>query len=279
MTASHSLESVLRKMHAEGLRTWPSVPLPFETYARFVEERLHDESDPELAAQQMKAADLYLACACAHRIPQAADAFRTHLFPEIAASIRRVDPARQFVDDVQQMVYQKAFVEADRGAPKVASYKGRGELRNWVRVIALRAAQNALRDEGKRAAPIPPILMDSVCPEHDLEASYLKQHYRDAFKAAFEAAARSLTSDQRNILRYRLQEGLPVERLAVLYKVHRVTMSRRIQEIRDTLLQRTRANLAAAVGAQNQELSSILRLVGSRLDVTLGTLVREGEKK
>ena len=134
-----------------------------------------------------------------------------------------------------------------------------------------------MRDSGKRMAPVPPILIEAVCPEHDPEASYLKQRYREAFRAAFELAAKSLSSEERNILRFRLQEGLQVDQIAALYGVHRVTMARRIRAIRDALLRRTRENLAACVGAQNDDVSSILRLVGSRLDVTLGTLVREGE--
>lgn len=278
MTDRGALEAVLREMHAEGQRAWPEVGLSQEDFRGFVEERVRDEPEPLQALRQMRAADMYLACACSRQIPEAAEAFREHFFPEIAASIRRIDPARQLLDDVQQIVYQKAFVEADKGPPKVATYKGRGELRNWVRVIALRVAQNLLRDQGKRAAPVPPILMESVCPQHDLEASYLKQHYREAFRAAFDAAVRTLPSEERNILRFRLQEGLQVDQLAVLYKVHRITMTRRIQAIRDRLLSRTRAHLATAIGAQNEEVSSILRLVGSRLDLTLGTLARDDDE-
>jgi RNA polymerase sigma-70 factor, ECF subfamily len=276
LEAAGGLEDQLQTMVSEARRGWPSVPLPNDAFLAFVAERLQGEPDPVLTLQQLRAPDMFLACACARHVPEAAEAFRERLFPEITLAIHRIDPARRIADDVQQIVYQKAFVEADQGPPKVRSYKGRGELRNWVRVIALRVGQNLLRDEGKRAVSVPPILLEAVCPEHDLESSYLKQHYQDAFRAAFEAAARSLSSEERNILRFRLQEGLQVDQIAVLYGVHRVTMARRIRAIRESLLQRTRSHLATSLGAHTEEMSSILRLVGSRLDVTFGALSAEG---
>ena len=78
-------------MHAEGARAWPTVPLSLEEFLPFIAERLRGEGDPALIVQQLRPADLYLACACSRGVPEAAEAFREHLFPEIAASVRRLD--------------------------------------------------------------------------------------------------------------------------------------------------------------------------------------------
>ncbi len=54
-----------------------------------------------------------------------------------------------------------------------------------------------------------------------------------------------------------------------LHQVHRATAARWLQSIRDALLERTRVELQARLGAGAADVDSVIRLVASRLDVSL----------
>jgi len=271
------LEHQLQSMFDDGASAWPDIVVSPEQFVRFVADRLPDE-DPWEALCAMRGADLYLACACAEHDERAASVFKTVMFPQIAVAIRRLDPGRQLLDDVQQMVFQKVFVAADRGPPKISQYRGRGALQSWIRVVALRTAQNLLATPSRREVPGHTALIDEVGSSEDGELSYLAKRYRPAFREAFKGALASLTSEQRNILRYRVHERLAVDQIATIFGVHRVTMTRRIRKIHDAVLARTRSNLAAELRATPEDVSSVMRLVTRSLDMTLDSFLAGPEE-
>lgn len=51
------------------------------------------------------------------------------------------------VEDVQQVVYQRVFMGTEDHSPRVAQYAGRGSFRSWIRVMAVRLAQNLLQSQ------------------------------------------------------------------------------------------------------------------------------------
>ena len=63
-----------------------------------------------------------------------------------------------------------------------------------------------------------------------------------------------------------------MDELATSYRVHRATIARWLARARQDLLERTRQRLALAVGASGAEVDSIVRVLGSELDVSLSKL-------
>jgi len=107
--------------------------------------------------------------------------------------------------------------------PRIHSYAGRGPLRGWVGVAALRIALNEKR--GPRAAA-DDVLADLVSTEPDPELRHMKTLYRAEFRDALEAALRALPERQRALLRLSYVDGLKATQLARLYAVHETTAAR-----------------------------------------------------
>src|SRR5205823_12308411 len=73
----------------------------------------------------------------------------------------------------------------------------------------------------------------------------LKQRYRDEFGEAFRQAAAALTPRERTLLRYRFLDGLSIDEIGVLHRVHRATVARWIAAIREALFEATRERLGS----------------------------------
>lgn len=90
--------------------------------------------------------------------------------------------------------------------------------------------------------------------------------------------ARALTAlsvRERTILRLRFVDGVEVDRIAAMYRVHRTTVTRWLSACRDTLFAATRSILAEELGATTAEIESLAGLVRSHLQVSLVRLLRQ----
>ena len=69
----------------------------------------------------------------------------------------------------------------------------------------------------------------------DPELLHLKQHYREAFRAAFASAMTSLSSEERVLLRQHFIDGLNIDEIAALHHIHRATAARWLAQARETI--------------------------------------------
>jgi RNA polymerase sigma-70 factor, ECF subfamily len=255
--------------HRAGRASWSAVELSFDDFARHLARLAGDEPLVSWLPGR-PAADLYLACACAALDPAALAAFDDHLLSHVEAFLAGMRPDRAFVDDVRQVLRERLFVGA---TPKIAEYAGRGSLLGWLRVVTVRAALNMKR---KRTE----ILDDGAGPDPDSgwdadpELAYLKHHYRAAFRTAIEGSFAMLTSEQRNLLRLHFLEGMTLHQLATLFQVHRATVARWIAQSRRDVLEATRAALQERLVLETAELDSMMRLLDSRLELSMRRLLR-----
>jgi RNA polymerase sigma-70 factor (ECF subfamily) len=130
-------------------------------------------------------------CAAA-RGDRAALAVLEDLLAEVPRHISRITRARAVVDAIRQHL-RAALVAA---APGAATYRGRGPLRSWLRVAAVRAALNERRAEERvrrreTAAPEP------TSAARDPELDLMKARYRPEVTRAIEDALRALEPDRR----------------------------------------------------------------------------------
>jgi RNA polymerase sigma-70 factor (ECF subfamily) len=206
--------------------------------------------------------DLRLAWACAEGDAAALARFeREHL--------RGVTPAFQaaglgdLFDDVAQKLRVKLVVDKE-----ILGYGGRGDLQSWLRTVALRAAWK-LAEAARRAAPLDEdMLLALPAPGDDPETERLKQVYAPEFKAALREALAGLERRDRNLLRQAFIDGLTIDQLAPLYRVHRATAARWLAAARAALLGATEKLLRARLGVGPPELESLWALVRSRLDLS-----------
>jgi RNA polymerase sigma-70 factor (ECF subfamily) len=225
----------------------------------------------------MHANDLYLACACALGDKNAIAAFEDHCLCGLETVISRYCDCADQVEEVKQRVRECALVGGAR-PPRIESFSGRGDLRGWVRVIAVREAIELLR-RSRREIPIDDdTQLHAFVTPGDPDLERVKAHYVDEFKQAFSSALRGLSAHDQTLLRQHVIDGLTIDELAVLYHVHRATAARSLQRARRTVLLATRERLSSRLEAKPHEIDSILRLVRSRLEVTLRWLVRRRRK-
>jgi len=230
-------------------------------------------SDVGAAIEQLHLADLYLAFACAEGDTCALRSFGA-LLSSVAGAVRSVDGAPSFVDEILQRLRTRVLVPEDGRGPRILDYAGRGSLENWLRAGALRLALNARRDARRGPEPLPDAsLWEPAAPTADRTLELLRGKYATDFGTALREAFASLEPGERNVLRMHFLEGLSLNQIAAMYQVNKSTISRRMAKARETLLERTRAQLERTLALPPTELDSLLEQLGPRLDLSLTSVL------
>lgn len=251
---------------------WPELDLDDDGFLAHVERALDGGADPAA----VYAADLWLAYGCAVGNDEALAAFDREVLSQVGLLLGRLQPTPQLVDEVRQQLRHKLLVAEPGARPRIAEYAGRGPLQAWVRVAAVRTALDLLRTSGARSgAEVEPddLADDAASPELE----YLKRRYRQQFKAAFQEALRGLDAEQRNVLRLHVVEGLNVDEIGALFKVHRSTVARWIATARQQVLAAARGKLRAELGLSAGEFDSLAGVVRSQLDLSVKKILVESD--
>ncbi len=231
----------------------------------------------EEALRGLSLRDLALATACAEQRPRALARFELEFGPQIARALKKSRTLGLSEAEFQQIIREKLFVSAPGEAPRIASYGGRAPLGGWLRVLCARAVIDlARRKDDLELLMTDAPLLDQLASRDDPELASLRARFAGVLPAAFQQALLSLTPRQRNLLRQRYLHGVPATQLATSYGVHRATLFGWIEEARTALLDSTRARVAASAGGQ---LESLVRLLGSELDLSIRGLLDSAEER
>jgi RNA polymerase sigma-70 factor (ECF subfamily) len=252
---------------------WPELELDEAGFAAHVGSVAGDTP-----VEDLHAGDLWLAFGCASGDAAALAAFDREVLSQTGMLLGRMQPKPELVDEVRQALRHKLLVAAPGSLPRIAEYAGRGPLQAWVRVTAVRTALDLLRAQGVRSGADvePDDLVRDTSDSPELE--YVKERYRPQFKAAFQDALRSLDAEQRNVLRLHVVEGLNIDEIGALFKVHRSTVARWIAATRNQVLAGARDRLCAELGLSAGEFDSLAGVVRSQLDLSVAKiLVKPGD--
>lgn len=227
------------------------------------------EACRERGAKVEHAAELYLAWAAGRGNPAALRHFERLIAPEVEVVARRIDREPAFVDEVRQTLRVRLLV-ADGGRVRIDDYAGRGPLRGWIGVAALRVALNLKRAAKPRSDDL---LGDLISGEADPELRHLKTLYRAEFREALEAALRALPERQRAVLRLTYVDGLKAVQLGRLYQVHETTAARWIARAAADVADDARKRLMARLTLSPSSLDSVARMVLSNLDLSIARVL------
>jgi RNA polymerase sigma-70 factor (ECF subfamily) len=216
------------------------------------------------------AADLFLAWSGARGDAVALRHLERLLVPEVDAAARRIDRAPAFADELRQAVRVRLLVAED-GRVRLDDYGGRGPLRAWLAVAALRVALN-LRRAARPASP--DVLAELVSSEADPELRHLKTLYRAEFREALEAALRALPERERALLRLSYVDGLKATQLAQLYGVHETTAARWVARAAEQVADDARRRLMTRLALSASTFDSVARMVQSNLDLSISRVLR-----
>jgi RNA polymerase sigma-70 factor (ECF subfamily) len=233
-----------------------------EAFARYVTERAPDDAQ----RAGLRGPEIYLACACAGGDAVAVALFDEHYLADVPMFLSRSRPSPRLVADVRQQLLERLFVDR-----KITQYSGRGPMRSWLRVVTLRVATDLRRQDRVHAE------LDDAVPTQalDPELALIKVRYGEAFRSALRDAFAALTQEERSLLRLHYLDGLNADRIALVIRVSRATVTRRIAAARERVLGVTHELLRARLKATPKELESLLGAVRSDLAMSLSLVLRD----
>jgi RNA polymerase sigma-70 factor (ECF subfamily) len=270
-----ALEAQLAACCERGRAAWPDVELDPAALAAWLGARAPADGSPLAWLPGVDAASAFLACACAESLPRALHAFEATYLGKVDVYLRRLRPTPELVAETRQELLWKLFVGTAEKPPKIRQYQGKGSLEGWVRVTALRVALNLREARGAdRAVHDSEEVARAIAPGPDPELAFMKASYQADFVAAFREAMASLPSKDRNLLRFAFVDRLTPARVGAIYGVHRTTAMRWIEAAQEEVVSRTRARLSARLHLTPSECDGIFALVQSRIQITLGSLLK-----
>jgi RNA polymerase sigma-70 factor (ECF subfamily) len=189
----------------------------------------------------------------------------------IAHAARKLRATDDQVADVDGHIRCMLFTAEPGRTAGLAEYRGQGNLRGYVRVIAWRELIRAI-NHGRKQEPIEPLL-DKLDISYAPEMHLLKSRYGGAIAESLRAAIEALDEHQRAILRYAMVAGWTTDRIGKLYGVHRTTVTRWVAAAREALAAQVCEEVAQRLGIASDEVASIVQLVRSQIDVSLARIL------
>lgn len=216
-----------------------------------------------------RAGDLYLAAACAAGDPAAIGHVDAGLSTIVRPALARLGMPPSDDDEIVQRVRVALLVANEAGARGIAGYSGRGDLRAYIRAVAVKLALK------RREREVDPSsgddMLDMLPAAGDTpELRLLKERCREELRSAFAEALATLEPRERTLLRQHYLDGLTLDALGRLHNVHRASCARWLEAARTKVLRGVRKHLQAALELGPADLDSALDLVRSQLDLSLG---------
>jgi RNA polymerase sigma-70 factor, ECF subfamily len=272
LETSADLEARLTAMFEAGRTAFPDVYLEAPDFMRHIAAVLDEtDEDAETAFDALHAIDLYLACACMHGDREAIETFERMYISTLHAPLRSTGLDEHSTDDVIQRLRELLLVGGD-DVPGIATYRGRGQLRSWLRAVAVRQAMRHFR--GRRETPTDDAELAGMTDlGGDEQLEPWKQQYAAAFRQAFAESIVELSEHDRVLLRQHYLDQLSIDALAKLHKVHRSNAARWVAAARAALLDGVRERMRKQLAIGASELDSALRLARSQLDVSIHRLL------
>lgn len=274
LEAVADLDRRLWSLVAEGRAAWPDFSVDAKEVVAFIARQVTEDL-ADAALDGLRPADLYLACACAKQLPAAINAFDRDYMREVDIALARMRIGPPRLADVKQLVRQRLFVGGGTAgqptsAGKIGEYGGRGDLRRWVRSVAVRTCLNDLR-KGKREVLVDDdhLIAQHAVSADDPEVEYMKRTYASEFKAAFAESLASLGAREQTLLRYHHVDGLNIDEIGAIYRVHRVTAFRWLEKAKELLVRGTLEILRGRLKLPASELDSVLRMIRSQIHLSI----------
>lgn len=258
-------EDALRLALEQAKAAWPTLRISDADFVAYLAARA--ETREALAAAHVS--DLYLACACARGDERALELFES-ILSEVGVAFARVR-APIGLDEAKQQVRMKLLV-ADGDAPRITLYRGEGELRAWVRVVATRHLLNVATRAPKETREAGDSIGE-LADGRDPEIALLKRRHGEALKRAFDRAAGELSDRERALLRQALVERRSIDEIGALHSIHRATAARWVAAARSVLQKNVRRALREELRLTETEVESMLRVIESEIELSVSRIL------
>jgi len=256
------LPARLQALIREARDAWPGIHVPEEELAGRMGRAVGEGGD-DATLEALHVGDLHLAVACERRDPAALAALEGAVLPAVVRTRRGPLP-----DEVVQQLREKVIVQG-----KIAEYGGRGALRQWLRMVGTRLW---LDESGKPPREVDlddaPGALDALLSSSP-ELKLVRAEARALLRRAVIQSFTRLAPRERTLLRLHHLSGVPHGKLAGMMGAPRSTVAYWLSQARDALLTGAREWLQRERDVGPEELESLLRAAGSRLDLTLADVL------
>lgn len=280
MVARDELEPALALAIAGAELAWPQLRVAREGFVTALARRLEPADDAatlRAALASLDVAGLYLAHACVLGDSKALVYFDAGCVADLDAALRAAGVSGPQVAEAKQRVRHKLLVAGPEGPPRLAHYAGRGDLRGFVRVVAVREGIDLLRQTNRREAhevPAADEQLERATVGEDPEMLLIKERHRAALREAFAGALAQLSTRERTVLRLAVVEGLTIDQLGAAFQVHRATAARWLAAVREQLFKATRRGLMTRLRIDGREFESLMRVIQSRFEISVCEILR-----
>lgn len=253
----------------EDVRTrWPHLVVGRDALAARV-RHLVGEPAAEAELASLALVDLAWAVALGAGDAGALELFERDVLGALDGALSRIDREASFADAVRQELRVKLLVGEGETGPRIAAYAGRGPLKHWVIVAAIRLAYDLKRRRGEHEDASDEI--DAAIFD-DAERAYVRSESRALLKQWMEEGLRALDDKRRGVLHLYFVEDVPSEAIARMYGVHRGTVARWLDEARESVRTHLRRRALATPGMGPEGVDSLLRAADGHLSLSLSLL-------
>jgi RNA polymerase sigma-70 factor (ECF subfamily) len=259
-----------------GVAAWPEIAVAPERFGSELARRVGSPVSAQAAAaalDAMRGADVYLAVACCGGDSAAIARIDDILARELRHVALKLHATADQTTEIHAELRRILLVDEPPRPAALREYAGRGDLRGYLRVMSTRALIRAINRGRREIAVDDNEFFDRLLPSDDAELGFLRAQYRDAVDGALRAALEGLDPRSRALLRYQLIDGWSIDQVGKLYGVHRATAARWLTEAREVLGAAIRNELSVRLRISPEEVDSIVRLVQSRVDMSLERLL------
>ncbi len=255
-----------------GRAAWPDVAVAGERFGADLARRLG--ADATLGGlERTCGVDVYLAIACIDGDATAIERCHQTCGREVSIVANKLRATSDQAADLTSHLARVLLVDEEGRPAALRDYSGRGNLRAYARVIATRALIRTINRERREAPVANDELLERIATLHDPQLSVLKAQYHGVVSDAMRAALAGLDDRERALLRYQIVDGWNVDQIARVYGVHRATSARWLVAAREGLADAIQQELATRLDIEPDEVASIIRIVQSRVDVSLERLL------
>jgi RNA polymerase sigma-70 factor, ECF subfamily len=249
----------------EGQQAWPGVSL---TLPRLVERLAQLGATP--ADLRKHGGDLYLATACADGDPVALAVFEREFITKVDLFVARTGVPAALIDEVRQKVRVKLLTGP---SPSIGRYRGKGALGGWVRVASVNVALDLAGESAAADLPDQQLALGLFADDSSPEMQTLRSLYRDRLREAVEESLAGLKGRDRTLLRLHFIDGLNIEAMGAIYRVHRATVARWLVALRERLFRDICRRLAVEVGGSPSEVRSLVKFLEDDIQVSARRLL------
>jgi RNA polymerase sigma-70 factor, ECF subfamily len=247
---------------ARGKARWPGVALDEASFSAHVVD-----FDVTTLALATHAEDLFLVAACLRGDRQALAQLDAVHLSRVALYVGRLGRTSDFHEEVAQHLREKLLTSA---SPKLASYVGRGPLSEWIRAVAVRAALNLTRPERRTVLGGVPAELVGVAT---WDVRTLDGRHRADFQRAIAAAFAALEPRERTLVKLHFVDLVGIDRLGLIYGVHRATVARWIVRLRRQMFAEVSRRLGTQLGWTASTVHSVYRMFSGELHISMAHLL------